>query len=150
MSRSVSYSRSTDPSARSVDRRSVESDASTDSSSTSIERSDHEEVAGTFDAGTPRQASAPTQVPLCPAPVKRIIQGLALVAGGAGLAELIYGGIGIASSPDPLQDPLRQAHVVHMIAGVILLGSGLIGFNVARATVASPATESPAPFVNPA
>ncbi len=72
--------------------------------------------------------SAQSDRPLCPAPVRCIIQSASLLVGGGGLTMTIYGGVRINGQPVPELDPNRAENIGFMVGGMLLVMCGLVAF----------------------
>lgn len=76
--------------------------------------------------------------PLCPTPVRRIIQTTSVLIGAGGLALATFGGVRINDEPVPELDPNRSQHIGLLVVGMVLLIAALAGF-MATQTAQPPA-----------
>lgn len=163
----ISSSRSSTPSASSSESDSVEIGTASPSTTSSSDSIDAERPAGSFDLGlsngdtnklqatherksetnidgsarvAPANSLAPAvnAMPLCPTPVRRIIQSTSLFLGAGGLGMTIYGGVGINDHPAPELDPNRGQHIGFMIGGMLLVMAAMVAFMATSLARSSP------------
>ncbi len=72
--------------------------------------------------------------PLCPTPVRRIIQATSVLVGTGGLAMATFGGVRINGEPVPELDPNRSQNIGLMVVGMVLLIAALTAFMATQTT----------------
>lgn len=84
------------------------------------ERVDTDYSEGRTDSVISESESQPDVVPICPAPVRQIIGVFSLLTGAAGMAMMVYGGIGLNKLDNPELDKDRAL----LGAGAAMMAAG--------------------------